>query len=82
VDNDNTAVAITTTVNLSFGSRLLTSTGIILNNQIDDFSFHNFSNAFGLPPTPANFLGMMFHSIFFSSFSFSMIAKSPNRIFR
>ncbi|KAL7748421.1 hypothetical protein RI367_006113 [Sorochytrium milnesiophthora] len=57
VDEDDMAVSLTSTVNLIFGSRLMNrETGIVLNDQIDDFSFQNFSNAFGLPPSPSNFI--------------------------
>ncbi|KAI9188158.1 hypothetical protein H9P43_002549 [Blastocladiella emersonii ATCC 22665] len=57
VDASGMAVAVTTTVNLIFGSRILEpSTGVILNNQMDDFSYRNFTNFFGLPPSPSNYV--------------------------
>ncbi|KAI9146030.1 gamma-glutamyltranspeptidase [Paraphysoderma sedebokerense] len=57
VDKDNNAVALTSTVNLWFGSRMMNpETGIILNDQIDDFSIRGSSNAFGLPPSPMNYI--------------------------
>ncbi|KAI9223671.1 gamma-glutamyltranspeptidase [Blastocladiella britannica] len=58
LDENGMAVAITTTVNLIFGSQIMEpTTGIILNDQMDDFSFRGFSNAFGLPPSPSNYIG-------------------------
>ncbi|KAF9434162.1 hypothetical protein BGZ76_008470, partial [Entomortierella beljakovae] len=56
VDKDNMAVALTSTVNLVFGSKLLDpKTGIILNDEMDDFSIPGTPNAFGLQPSPYNF---------------------------
>lgn len=51
------AVSLTSTVNLLFGSLLMEPmTGIIMNNEMNDFSFPNGKNPFGLSPSPANFI--------------------------
>ncbi|RIA86081.1 gamma-glutamyltranspeptidase [Glomus cerebriforme] len=57
VDKDNQAVALTSTINLIWGSRVMDSeTGIILNDQMDDFSIPGVPNSFGLFPSPYNFI--------------------------
>lgn len=53
---DGDAVAMTSTVNLYWGSKVLTADGIVLNNQMDDFSSPNITNSFGVAPSPANYI--------------------------
>ncbi|ETW81007.1 hypothetical protein HETIRDRAFT_155010 [Heterobasidion irregulare TC 32-1] len=56
VDKDGMAVALTTTVNLVFGSLVMDPvTGIIMNDEMDDFSTPGTPNAFGLWPSPFNY---------------------------
>jgi gamma-glutamyltranspeptidase/glutathione hydrolase len=58
VDADGNAVALTTTVNTYFGSGLLTRSGIVLNDEIDDFALApNQPNAFGLVQSSFNLVG-------------------------
>ncbi|KAF9435671.1 hypothetical protein BGZ76_005763 [Entomortierella beljakovae] len=56
VDKDDMSVALTSTVNLLFGSKLLDpKSGVILNDEMDDFSIPGRANAFGLQPSPYNY---------------------------
>eukprot|EP00056_Hartaetosiga_gracilis_P006096 m.92982 g.92982 ORF g.92982 m.92982 type:complete len:635 (-) comp12377_c0_seq1:172-2076(-) len=56
VDAEGNAVAMTSTVNLLWGSKVLTKHGIVMNNEMDDFSSPGIVNAFGVSPSPANFI--------------------------
>ncbi len=58
VDRDGNAVALTTTVNGYFGSKLMTRGGITLNNEIDDFTIApGVPNMFGLVQSEHNVVG-------------------------
>ena len=51
------AISLTTTVNLLFGSQIMVpETGVILNNEMNDFSIPGSSNAFGYIPSPSNYI--------------------------
>ena len=57
IDKFGMAVSLTSTVNLIFGSRIHdVNTGVILNDEMDDFSQLNVSNAFHLEPSIYNFI--------------------------
>ncbi|KAI0380334.1 gamma-glutamyltranspeptidase [Hypomontagnella monticulosa] len=56
-DSSGMAISLTTTINLIFGSRLIVpETGVIMNDEMNDFSIPGSSNAFGYLPSPANFV--------------------------
>lgn len=57
VDKDGNAVAMTSSVNLLFGSRIFSaSTGVVLGDTMDDFGNPGKRNFFGLEPSEANFI--------------------------
>lgn len=57
VDNQGGAVGMTTTVNLLFGSLVYdNATGVVLNNEMDDFSQPGRHNAFDLSPSILNYI--------------------------
>ncbi|KAJ9640240.1 hypothetical protein H2204_003465 [Knufia peltigerae] len=56
-DASGLAISLTTTVNLLFGSNLMVpETGVIMNNEMNDFSIPGSSNAFGYIPSPSNYI--------------------------
>lgn len=50
------AISITGTVNYILGSLRRSKTGIILNDEMDDFSTPGKNNVYGIPPASANFI--------------------------
>ncbi|KAG6003930.1 hypothetical protein E4U21_001609 [Claviceps maximensis] len=55
-DASGLTVSMTTTVNLLFGSQLMVpETGVIMNNEMNDFSIPGESSIFGYLPSKANF---------------------------
>ncbi|KAK4417256.1 Glutathione hydrolase 1 [Sesamum alatum] len=57
VDRERNAVSMTTTINGYFGSKFLSPrTGILLNNEMDDFSMPTNTSENVPPPAPANFI--------------------------
>ncbi|KFG81769.1 hypothetical protein MANI_118548 [Metarhizium anisopliae] len=56
-DRSGMATSLTTTVNLLFGAQIMDpSSGIILNNEMNDFSIPGIPNEFGFQPSVANFI--------------------------
>ncbi|KAK7961575.1 Gamma-glutamyltransferase [Apiospora aurea] len=56
-DKSGLAISLTTTINTLFGSQVMVpETGVIMNNEMNDFSIPASSNAFGYIPSPANYI--------------------------
>ncbi|KAJ5180573.1 gamma-glutamyltranspeptidase [Penicillium capsulatum] len=56
-DHSGLAISVITTINLLFGSRVMVpETGVIMNNEMDDFSIPGSSNSFGFRPSKANYI--------------------------
>ncbi|XP_074656913.1 glutathione hydrolase 1 proenzyme-like [Tubulanus polymorphus] len=56
IDNDEVFVSVTSTVNYWFGSKIMTKSGILLNNEMADFSIPGQNSMFGMPPAKANYI--------------------------
>ncbi|CAD6445386.1 542ee6ce-5439-4df9-815e-cd030745262e [Sclerotinia trifoliorum] len=56
-DASGLSITSTSTVNLLFGSAVMVpETGVILNNEMDDFSIPGVPNSFGFVPSPMNYV--------------------------
>ncbi|KAJ6109640.1 Gamma-glutamyltranspeptidase [Penicillium sp. IBT 16267x] len=56
-DHTGLAISVISTINTLFGSRVMVpETGIIMNNEMDDFSIPGSSNSFGFVPSKANYI--------------------------
>ncbi|TID25592.1 gamma-glutamyltransferase 1 [Venturia nashicola] len=56
-DASGLVIALTTTVNTLFGSQVIVpSTGVIMNNEMNDFSIPGTTNAFGYVASPDNYV--------------------------
>jgi gamma-glutamyltranspeptidase / glutathione hydrolase len=56
-DASGLSITLTSTVNLLFGSQLVVpETGVIMNNEMNDFSIPGVRNAFGFVPSPINYI--------------------------
>ncbi|KAL0635701.1 hypothetical protein Q9L58_005335 [Maublancomyces gigas] len=56
-DKSGLALTLTSTINLIFGSTVMVpETGVIMNNEMNDFSIPGSSNAFGYIPSVANYI--------------------------
>eukprot|EP00580_Thalassiosira_gravida_P020575 CAMPEP_0201680294 /NCGR_PEP_ID=MMETSP0494-20130426/50482_1 /ASSEMBLY_ACC=CAM_ASM_000839 /TAXON_ID=420259 /ORGANISM="Thalassiosira gravida, Strain GMp14c1" /LENGTH=115 /DNA_ID=CAMNT_0048164007 /DNA_START=128 /DNA_END=472 /DNA_ORIENTATION=- len=68
---------MTSSVNLNFGSKVVSpSTGIILNNQMDDFSSPGLVNYFGVSPSESNYVAPGKRPL--SSMSPTMVFRDTN----
>ncbi|CZR69360.1 related to gamma-glutamyltransferase [Phialocephala subalpina] len=56
-DASGLSITSTSTVNLLFGSQLVVpETGVVMNNEMNDFSIPGTPNAFGFVPSPINYI--------------------------
>nr|UHN91797.1 gamma-glutamyl transpeptidase [Lentinula edodes] len=56
IDKNGMAVSLTTTINNYWGSQLMTADGVILNDEMGDFSSPGLLDDFGFSASPANYI--------------------------
>uniref|UniRef100_A0A0N4Z0Z3 Gamma-glutamyltranspeptidase 1 n=1 Tax=Parastrongyloides trichosuri TaxID=131310 RepID=A0A0N4Z0Z3_PARTI len=57
IDSEGNAVSVTSTINLILGAKVTSeSSGILWNDEMDDFSLPNHPNYFKIPPSPSNYI--------------------------
>lgn len=80
VDKDGNAVAVTYTLNTTFGTGIVAgNTGILLNNEMDDFSAKpGVPNVYGLVGGDANAVGPKKRPL--SSMSPTIVVKTEKRL--
>ncbi|KAL1304857.1 hypothetical protein AAFC00_003781 [Neodothiora populina] len=80
-DGSGLAISMTTTINLLFGSRVMVpETGVIMNNEMDDFSIPGRKNAFGFVPSPNNYIAPFKRPL--SSIACTIVEDSATRELR
>ncbi len=57
-----------------FGSKLYSRTGVLFNNEMDDFSVPGRNNSFGYPSSPANYIAPKHRAL--SSMSPTIVLKN------
>lgn len=73
------AVAVTSTVNTYYGSKFRSpATGLIMNNQMDDFSYPGLVNVYGVPPSENNMVAPGKRPV--SSMSPSVVVDREGRV--
>ncbi|KAI6179523.1 hypothetical protein M3Y98_00619600 [Aphelenchoides besseyi] len=75
IDQFGNAVSVTSTVNLFFGALVASeATGVVWNDEMDDFSLPGHPNYFNITPSPSNYISSMSPLVIFSDHSEQVLA--------